>query len=91
MGKLDFENLNGEQWVQLLCEHPEYADQCDWEKLNMDDWFENLKSNIRFFQKICHNSKKKHPYTSKIICYVSGNVSQTFQELCRIYSVKFFH
>lgn len=40
MGKLDFENLNGEQWVQLLCEHPEYADQCDWGKLNMDGWRE---------------------------------------------------
>ena len=40
MVKYDFENLTGVQWAQLLCEHPEYADQCDWETLNIDDWFE---------------------------------------------------
>ena len=40
MEKYDFENLNGEQWSQLLSEHPEYANQCDWETLNIDDWFE---------------------------------------------------
>ena len=38
MEKYDFENLNGEQWAQLLCEHPEFATECSWEKLGSEDW-----------------------------------------------------
>ena len=38
MEKHEFEKLNGEQWSQLLCEHPEYSDKCDWSKLESEDW-----------------------------------------------------
>ena len=55
MEKYDFKNLTGEQQSQLFCEHPQFAEQCDWEKLiggsrmNFCVCSRNLKNNIRFF------------------------------------------
>ena len=46
MEKYDFENLNGVQWAHLLCEHPEFADKCDWA---------NLKAKIGNF--FCQSSR----------------------------------
>ena len=47
-GKYDFENLTGEQWSQLLCKHPEYADKCHWSELNSEDWSKLLAVQPQF-------------------------------------------
>ena len=36
--EIDFENLTGTEWVELLIERPECADKCDWAKLTDEDW-----------------------------------------------------
>ena len=32
------EPYDGKAWADLLCEHPEFADKCDWSKLGPEDW-----------------------------------------------------
>ena len=51
MEKYDFENLTGEQWVQLLCEHPEFADKCDWDNLYPHEWSKLLAVQPQFVEK----------------------------------------
>ena len=35
----DLSDLTGSQWVKLLIEEPEFADECDWETLNGEDLY----------------------------------------------------
>ena len=44
----DFSDLNGSQWVKLLIEEPERADECDWETLNGEDWATLLSERADF-------------------------------------------
>ena len=44
----DFSDLNGSQWVKLLIEEPELADECAWEKLNGEDWATLLSERADF-------------------------------------------
>ncbi len=32
------QELDTDQWIELPAEHPEYAEKCDWKKLNSRDW-----------------------------------------------------
>jgi hypothetical protein len=34
----DYAKMTGREWSELLSEHPQYADKCDWDKLDGDDW-----------------------------------------------------
>lgn len=56
MGKYDFENLNGEEWSELLCEHPEFAEQCDWSKMDSANWWWLLSERPEF-AKYCNWDK----------------------------------
>ncbi len=46
---LDFKD--GKDWVDLLCEHPKFADKCDWSKLTDEDWERLLKVQPQFADK----------------------------------------
>ena len=39
--EIDFESLGGEEWAHLLAEQPQYADKCDWSKLDARDWMDS--------------------------------------------------
>lgn len=44
--------LNGISWAMLLVDHPDFADRCDWNKLNSGDWrrlLEKQPQMIRFW------------------------------------------
>ena len=42
---------DGKAWVDLLCEHPEFADKCDWSKLTDEDWSKLLEKQPQFADK----------------------------------------
>lgn len=50
--------MNGGDWVNLLSEHPEFADKCDWKELRSDDWKALLKARPEF-KKECKKYKAK--------------------------------
>ena len=43
--------MDGRDWVNLLSEHPEFTDKCDWKELRSDDWKELLKARPEFAEK----------------------------------------
>jgi hypothetical protein len=44
----DFENMNGEEWSNLLQKRPQFADKCDWSELSGDDWIYLLEEQPQF-------------------------------------------
>ncbi len=38
------ESYDGKDWADLLREHPEFADKCDWSKLNDENWASLLQT-----------------------------------------------
>ncbi|MBP5542774.1 MAG: hypothetical protein ILM98_01755 [Kiritimatiellae bacterium] len=51
MDNLDLENMDGSEWVDLLLEHPEFAEKCDWTKLDGEDWVTLLEDCPQFADK----------------------------------------
>ncbi len=51
MGNIDFDNLSGAGWAELLITHPEYADKCQWLMLDGCDWAGLLREQPQFFDK----------------------------------------
>ncbi len=45
------ESYDGKDWADLLSEHPEYSDKCDWSKLTDEDWASLLEKQPQFANK----------------------------------------
>ena len=42
--EIALEFYDGKAWADLLREHPEFADKCDWSKLNDENWASLLQA-----------------------------------------------
>ena len=47
----DTDKLSGSDWCQLLCDQPQFADQCDWSKSSGGDWSLLLREQPQFADK----------------------------------------
>ena len=43
-----YHKLNGQRWVNVLVNHPQFADECDWDTLNSRDWSRLLQYQPQF-------------------------------------------
>lgn len=48
LSKYDWDKLDGEDWVNLLIDRPQFSEFCDWGKLIADDWVRLLKHQPQF-------------------------------------------
>lgn len=69
-GQIPFDQMVAEDWCELLCEKPQFADRCPWvnmNKLDGYDWSELLSLHPQFADK-CPWEKLDDSNWRKLLC-----------------------